>query len=253
MSILATLPLIATSFLQPSGLPDCGNKPRPSCLMPDIPALEWAPTDRRYSWPLESNNPPFSSITYHRKPEVYGTYPPIYANVMMEYCLIDERRNTAQCWSEWEYQTDAVCATDRWGWIAKPTALGGRYVREDVREYHEHNGRVQVYLWEFSQGVGYLPTIGPGMPIPSVTFKANRTQVIRRGPTTGFSPLAILFINDGAPPASEVARGFGTGITNRLPFDEYERGSCTASFIFATNWCEFAPWRPECPGSKTKR
>lgn len=253
MSFLTALPLIATSFLQPSGLPDCGNKPRPSCLMPDIPALEWAPTDRRYSWPLEANDPPFSNITYHRNPKVYGTYPPSMNNIMLEYCLIDEINNTAQCWSEWEYQTDAVCATDRWGWIAKPTVLGGRYIREDVREYHEHKGKIQVYLWEFSRGMGYLPNIDQNTPTPDVTFSADRTQVIRRGPTTNFSPFAILFVRDGSPSTAPTDGLFNRGITNRLPINEYESGACTASFIFATSWCEFAPWRPECPGSKTKR
>lgn len=249
---LATL-LTMTNFLQPSGLPNCGTYPRPSCLMPDIPSLEWQSTNRRYTWPLESNSPPLSRITYHRRPEVYGTYPPLLANVMMEYCLIDEVQNTADCFSEWEYQTDAVCSLDRWTWISKPNALGGRLVREDVRQFHEHAGRVQVYLWEFSRGMGYLPNIGPTTPTPDVTFKANRTQVVRRGPTTSFSPFAMLFISDGNAPEFNIKQAYNSGITNRLPLTEYEEGACTASFIFETSWCQFAPWRPECPGNNTNK
>lgn len=245
---MSSLILLIASFLQPSGLAGCGEKPRPSCLMPDIPALEWQGESRRYSWPLEVNEPPLARITYHRQPEVYGSYPPTIAGVMLEYCLVDEGANTADCWSEWEYQTDAICTVDRWGWIAKPTPMGGRLVREDVREYHEHTGRVQVYLWDFREGVGYLPNMGlPTTPRPSVSFQADRTQVIRRGPTTGFSPLALLFVRNAGSPKFRSGFDFNSGITDRLPAADDERGACTASFIFATNWCAFAPSRPECP------
>lgn len=239
----------AISYLQPSDLPGCDFHPKPWCRMPDIPSLEWNTSDRRYVWPLEQNSPPFSRITYHRQPEKYGAIgTPQFG--MTEFCLVDEELNTADCYSLWEYQTDAVCLVDRWAWISKPAALNGIFSREDPRWYHEHKGRVQLYLWEWEQRVNWFPWMGnPDTPVPRISFQADRTQTITGGDTILHFKHTHLFIKEPGKPTFKSGFDFNQGITATSPPSEFSQASCTASYTFFTNWCDIAPFRPECPRS----
>ena len=247
---MSSLILLLATFLQPSNLEGCGTNPRPRCQAPDIPEIQWSPREARaYSWPLETNNPPLSRITYHRNPTMYGAIDTPGVG-RREYCLIDEAANTADCYSEWEYQTVATCSIDRHRWIGatpRPAPQSPLLWREDpVEDYWFHRGKIQVYLWEFKQRVAYFPFVnGPSTPRPAVTFQADRTQVVRAGLTLAFFTRAVLFISEGG---RVFASGFdhNAGPTNALPASTSEGRACSSLYVIGVNWCQIAPFRPEC-------
>ena len=244
MSILA---LLALGFLQPSNLPGCNTNPRPSCSMPDVPSLEWRESDRRYTWPLENSDPRFSRITYHQQPGVYGLIErPRFGS--REYCLIDEETNTADCWVDWEYQTVVMCTVDRWAWMARATIpYLPILLYEHPEKYFEHRGRVQVYMWEWVDRVNYLPTIGAlGTPPARVSVQVDRTQVIRTGPTVFFYAPAVLMIREQGSTTFQGSFDYNSGWSGAVPTTETEKNACSGDYIFQTNWCDFAPFRPEC-------
>jgi hypothetical protein len=247
---MSALILLLATFLQPSNLEGCNVNPRPNCRAPDIPEIQWSfRTHRVYSWPLEDNVPPLDRITYHRQPAIYGAIP-TQGSGRREYCLIDEAANTADCYSEWEYQTVATCSTDRYRWIGatiRPAPQPPFLYREDpVEDYWFHRGRQQVYLWEFKQRFGTFPNVnGPGTPRPDITFQADRTQIERGGATVFFFTRAVLFIREEGRLFSG-GFDYNGGPTNALPASTSEGRACSSSFIGFTNWCEAAPFRPEC-------
>jgi hypothetical protein len=253
--VIETVLFIAT-LLQPSGLPGCGTIPLPACQSPDIPEIQWRPTEERpaYKWPLEGQG---LSVTYHRNPAVYGALPtPSFGR--REYCLIDEQARTAECWSEWEYQTVATCSLDRDRWIARtprPAPQPALLYREDPLDYWFHSGRIQVYMWEWSQRFAAFPNVGAqSTPRPAVTFQADKTQVIRSGNTVFFNASAVLFIKENG---SLFSGGFdyNAGGTDQLPANTSEGRACSSLYIGVTNWCDFAPFRPECqsPSARAAR
>jgi hypothetical protein len=242
---MSAFTLLIATFLQPSNLEGCGTIPRPRCESPDIPAISWENSGQRvYAWPLEDDG---LTVTYHRQPAIYGA-PPSFGR--REYCLIDEATNAADCYSEWEYQTVATCSTDRYRWIGstvRPAPQSPFLYREDPLDYWFHRGHVQVYMWEWKQRFGTFPHVGGATtPRPDITFQADRTQVFRGGPTVFFFAPAVFFIREEGRLFSS-GFDFNSGRTDQLPASTSEGRACSSLYIGFTNWCEFAPFRPECP------
>ena len=237
---------LALSFLQPSGLPGCGTEPRPACFMPEVEDLYFLPQQRKYTWPLEANDPPIS-VTYHRDPDTYGTLP---TSALRNYCLVDEARNTADCYTEWEYQAVVFCSTERWLWIGKNPA-NQQMLWEAPEFYFEYRNPLRVHMWSFAQRLRTFPS--PGAPAADVVFQSDRTQIIRFGAQSPGAIQAMLMIREGdrlfSDSFSWVRRGADAtyqGESFGSPSSQYSAAACTGTIIFSSNWCEIAPQRPEC-------
>ena len=237
--------ILALSFLQPSNLPGCGTFPRPACFMPEVSELYFTAQDRTYVWPLETNDPPIS-VTYHRDPETYG---PLPTSFLRNYCFIDEARNAADCYTEWEYQAIVYCSRDRWNWIGENPA-NGALLWEHPEYYFQHRSRTQVHLWSFSQRLTPFPR--PGNPPADISVQVDRTQVLRYSADSQGVIQAMVFIRSGDDLFSDsfswTPSGGGeySGDSFSSPATEFSTASCIGTFIFSTNWCSFAPNRPEC-------
>jgi len=255
MNLISATFLILFSFIQNSNQRGCGTDPIPNCLSPDVPELYFDSDDRLYSWPLETNNPPLSRITYHRQPAIYGD---IGLYNLREYCFIDEELNSADCYSEWEYQTVAYCSTNRWLWQALYKRLNqpDLILWEIPEGYWQYNNRTQVMLWEWADRVSYQPVVGsPTQPSPKISRTVDRIQIARNGPTVFYSIRGVLMIKEKDTPLFSSSFSWHTGPLSELPYNgntygiaenDQQASACQSSYIFFTNWCEIAPFRPEC-------
>lgn len=250
-ALLAALP----SLLEPHNLPGCGTYPRPLCFAPDTADREFRPSDRRYVWPLEANNPPLARITYHASPDVYG---PVPASVGHRHCLIDEAANSADCWSLWEVAAMAYCRTDRWMGIGKDPA-DGRMVFEHPVHYHEYRAPIRWLLWTYqdppvSFPVVYAPQPSPHTPPHAMAFQVDRMQRIMQTPSGLSSALAMLWIKEADRPLFSDAFDWHSGAggmaaygggTGSRPIDDISRTACVGQIVLA-DWCGINPNRPEC-------
>ena len=116
-----------------------------------------------------------------------------------------------------------------------------------------HANVIPVLIWSPDEEVPWAPGAASRWWLHHSLFAlardlrtAGSRLIIRRGPSTAFSEIAMLFVRDADSSIFREGFDFNSGVTNARPTTSFEPGACAASFIFETTWCEFASWRPEC-------